>query len=104
MKILHIIQHFKPGGIEHLVFSMLCIDVKNVYILALEGSAEESLSNWPKLKEYRNNLFFADKKKGVSFKAVHFIKEICDTLNISVIHTHHIGPLIYGCLAANHRP
>ncbi|PWY55688.1 glycosyl transferase [Legionella qingyii] len=103
MKILHIIQRLKYGGLEHLVFSMLCHDVKNVYILALEDPSEESFRQWPKLKEYQNNLFFADKTKGFSLKTVNFIKDICRTLSISVIHTHHLGPLIYGCLATSQR-
>lgn len=98
-RILHIIQHLKPGGIEQLVFSMLCANVQNVYILALELSPQESFSAWPKLKSFSNNLFFAEKKQGVSVKTIRFITNICSRLDIATIHTHHIGPLIYGYLA-----
>jgi glycosyltransferase involved in cell wall biosynthesis len=44
-------------------------------------------------------LFFANKKDGFRWEVVRFIQETCRALNITVIHTHHIGPLIYGSLA-----
>ena len=99
MKVLHIIQHLKHGGIEQLAVTFLSLDVEHVYILAIEGTSQESLKDWPQLEQFRSNLFFANKNKGFSIKTVKFIKQICQDLNISVLHTHHIGPLIYGCLA-----
>jgi hypothetical protein len=67
MKILHIVSSMELGGIENLVFSMMCADVKNVYILAIECSQEKSFTKWPALAPYSANIIFANKKKRISF-------------------------------------
>lgn len=100
MKVLHIVSEMELGGIENLVFSILRYDVQNVYILAISGSREQALTNWPALAPYSDNIIFANKGTGVRFKVVQAIKQACQQLAISVIHTHHIGPLIYGSLAS----
>lgn len=100
MKVLHIVSSMEPGGIEHLVFSIMCADVKNVYILAIGCSREESFIKWPALEAYSANFIFANKKKGFCFGVTQLIKQTCKEHTISVIHSHHIGPLIYGSLAS----
>lgn len=100
MKILHIVSAMEPHGIENLVFSIMCADVKNVYILAIECSREESYKKWPALARYSSNLIFAHKKNGFRYRVSRLIKQTCKKHSISVIHTHHIGPLIYGGLAS----
>lgn len=99
MKILHIVQTLKPGGIEQFALSMLNKDIQNVYILALSYTAEETFSDWKKPQKFRDHLIFANKKPGIQFELVRLIKRICQNLNITVIHTHHIGPLFYGSMA-----
>jgi glycosyltransferase involved in cell wall biosynthesis len=99
MKILHIIQSFHIGGIEKLVFSIMQADIKNVFILAIEGSSEESLKAWPMLAKFQANLFFANKKNGFNKSVITKIIHTCKTHSFSVIHSHHIGPLIYASLA-----
>ena len=99
MKILHIIQSLRVGGIEKLVFSMMQNDIQNVFILAIEGSPEELFKAWPVLVNFQANLIFVDKKKGFNKSVVTNIIKTCKKNSISVIHSHHIGPLIYASLA-----
>lgn len=99
MKILHVIQNLKMGGIEKLVLSMAQRDPVNVYILAIEGNAEQSIEAWPILANYRSNLVFANKGTGFKTDIIAKIKQTCQKYSITVIHSHHIGPLLYSSFA-----
>lgn len=99
MKILHIVQTLKMGGIEKLVFTMAQADLSNVYVLAIEGDEEQSVKAWPMLASCKDNLFFANKKQGFKTDVITNIRKICNNHAISLIHTHHIGPLLYASLA-----
>lgn len=99
MKILHIVQSMNLGGIESMVFSILRADSKNVFILAIEGSREASIKCSPAFAHYSNNIFYANKKRGFRYSVVQRIQHVCQEHAISIIHSHHIGPLIYGSLA-----
>lgn len=100
MKILHVVDKMEMGGIENLIFSILRKDTDNTYVLAIHGSREETFNNWPALAAYSDHFIFANKKEGFQFDVTRRIKKSCQTLAISVIHSHHIGPLIYSSLAS----
>lgn len=99
MNILHIVQGLGFGGIENMALSMLKANVHQCFILSIEREPEQVFRAWPMLEKFRENLFFANKKKGFRPEVVAYIKKICKEKSISVIHTHLIGPLIYGSLA-----
>ncbi|MDX2321089.1 MAG: glycosyltransferase [Moritella sp.] len=99
--IVEIIQHLKPGGIEKLVIDIMRLQEEgtDVYIIALEGDKQTSLDLWPALKLYQEKLIFLDKPPGFKLSIVRHLRKVLKRLHADVIHTHHIGPLLYGGMA-----
>ncbi len=99
---VQIVQHLIPGGIEKLVIDLLRFHAPDtqVYIIALEGSAEDCLRRWPELTEFKGKIFFLNKGPGFQISTLRMLITILRDLSADVIHTHHIGPLLYGGLAA----
>lgn len=98
--VVHVVQHLRPGGIECLVLEMLKHSPDETYIVSLEGNAVELLAHWPRLKEYSSQLYFLNKCSGWQPSVVKQLTEIFSALKAEVVHTHHIGPLIYAGTAA----
>ena len=97
-----IVQHLSPGGIEVLSLNLLK-ELKNsrdIYIISLQGNEKDTIKSWPVLSKYKNRFLFLEKKEKISFST--FIKMLFIFLKKrpSAVHTHHIGPLIYGGIAA----
>lgn len=100
--ILQVVQHLSPGGIETMVLDLAAFSPEDTqtYIVSLEGNLNHALEKWPRLQPYSDVLFFLNKKQGVDFSITYKLEEIIKHLNADIIHTHHIGPLLYGSLAA----
>ncbi|WP_104403022.1 glycosyltransferase [Vibrio penaeicida] len=100
--IVHVVQHLRPGGIEVMVLDMLRFADKanKVFVVSLEGSKETSLQAWPRLKDHENQLFFLNKHPGLKPKLLMTMRNLLSTLKADVVHSHHIGPLLYGNVAA----
>ncbi len=100
--IVQVVQHLNPGGIETLVLDLASFTEKEdqVYIVSLEGTINESLNHWPRLRLHVDRLIFLDKKPGFQFNLFMQLRTLFIDLKAESIHTHHIGPLIYGGLAA----
>lgn len=98
---VEIIQHLKPGGIEKLVFDIMRLQDSGieVYIVALEGEKSACLQQWPTLKAYQERLIFLDKAPGFKLSTIKRLKKVLTMLRADIIHTHHIGPLLYGVMA-----
>lgn len=97
---VHIVQHLRPGGIESLALEMLRTSSSNdIYILSLEGNKQEAVEAWPRLEPFAEKLFFLEKGAGFSFTLVAKIRALVCKINAAVVHSHHIGPLIYSGLA-----
>lgn len=94
-----IVQHLRPGGIESLALAIL-EQQPNDIIISLEGNKRSAINAWPKLKRYENRIFFLGKSPGLSKKTILSLKRLLKRKNINAIHTHHIGPYIYGGTAA----
>ncbi|CAH9061897.1 D-inositol-3-phosphate glycosyltransferase [Pseudoalteromonas holothuriae] len=106
MKVLHIVQHLNIGGLEKMAVSLLeqsrfCNETR---IAALEGDKDTCLSNWPQLKSLNDKLDFLEKRERFDYQAVNKLVDLIDTHNIRVVHSHHIGPMLYACLACLKRP
>lgn len=99
MKILHIVSSMKLGGIEALVFSLMKADAQNIYVFAIHGSKESTFNKWPALAQYSDHFIFANKKTGFRYQVAKLLKKTCQKYSISIVHSHHIGPLIYASLA-----
>ena len=97
---VQIVQHLQPGGIETMALALADKHPENTYIVSLQGRYEQALRRWPRLEKYRSRLIFMDKQPGIRPGLVWQLAALLKQLNASVVHTHHIGPLMYGGLAA----
>lgn len=95
---LHIVQHLAPGGLETLVLEMQARD-PNCHVVSLEGDIETAVRNWPRLAQNSERLHFLTKRSGIRVETLFALRRLIARLNPSVIHTHHIGPMLYGGLA-----
>jgi len=102
MKIIQVVQHLAPGGIEALVLELQRVyqDTDEVTIVSLEGQYRQSVKRWDALNYLSCDLIFMNKKAGVSVGIVKDLTRLFRELKPDAVHTHHIGPLIYGGLAA----
>lgn len=100
--IVHVVQHLAPGGLESLALDMLSFSSsrKRNLLISLEGNKHQALKQWPRLEQYRDKILFLDKPSGVSVKALVQLYRLFHVLKPDVVHTHHIGPILYaGCAA-----
>ncbi|WP_242536302.1 glycosyltransferase, partial [Vibrio sp. Vb2880] len=72
----------------------------SVFVVSLEGSKEHALQGWQKLLPYQGQLHFLNKKPRFSGKTISTLTSMLKGLKPDVVHTHHIGPLLYGGIAA----
>ena len=100
--VFQIVQHLRPGGLEVMALTLLqaMTDRAHVKIIALDGAKDEALTHWPTLNNHADDLIFLDKKPGVSARALFRLVRLFQRHRPNVVHTHHIGPLLYGGLAA----
>ena len=101
-RVLQVVQHLQPGGIETMALDLVRYVVPGVksHLVSLEGSRRQSLEDWPRLRALGTGLEFLGKKPGIDFRVVTKLLDVIEKRQISVVHTHHIGPLIYGGIAA----
>jgi glycosyltransferase involved in cell wall biosynthesis len=100
--VLQIVQHLRPGGIETMVLDLLdrsSPDIE-VHILALEGAKNETILSWPRLASYEGRIHFLGKKPKLDLGALYRLVRMLRKMNVKVVHSHHIGPLLYGGVAA----
>ncbi|MAF42138.1 MAG: glycosyl transferase [Cyanobium sp. ARS6] len=100
--VIQIVQHLQPGGIETLVLDLASLTSQKhkVFIISLESDKSRALANWPRLNNFSKQLIFLNKKAGWRLKLFTDLIKLFHNLNPDIVHTHHIGPLIYGGLAA----
>lgn len=98
--IVHVVQHLKPGGIETfaLEFQRAAAPFYDVHIIALERSNSQGIKG--KYHDSRKFIHILNKQPGWRPSLVSKIKELLAEIKPIYVHTHHIGPLIYGGLAA----
>lgn len=96
--IVQVVQHLKPGGLEMMVMALaqrLAAD-RVVHVVSLEGTAPSP--TWTPPSGVR--LHFMNKPHGVSPLLPLRLAALFRRLGAGAIHTHHIGPLLYGGIAA----
>ena len=97
---VQIVQHLRPGGIETLSLEFCQQTDSKVVLVSLEGTKKQALKDWPRLKPFADQLYFLNKGPGLSLCCVWRLMAVLRHVKPSVIHTHHIGPMLYGGLAA----
>ncbi|ANO34611.1 glycosyltransferase [Vibrio breoganii] len=100
--VVHVVQHLAPGGIESLALDFVSFSSVDheVYIVSLQGTKQQALEKWPRLKDFANHLVFLNKPDAFSLKTISDLSALFRELGVDVVHTHHIGPLLYAGLAA----
>lgn len=101
-KIIHVVQHLAPGGLETLTLDLLRLakPLDTVLIFSLEGTREDAIKQWPRLETYANHLVFLEKAPGLQPAIVTTLLKAFIGMKPDVVHTHHIGPLLYAGSAA----
>lgn len=99
--VVQVVQHLAPGGIECMVLDLLkhATAQQQVHVISLEGEPEQ-LKKWPRLASFADRLHFLAKPAGISPGLVWQVRQLIRQLKADVVHTHHIGPLLYGGTAA----
>ncbi len=99
---IQVVQHLCEGGIETMALDLQQFSnaPEQCYIVSLEGEAEQLFKRWPRLVAVQERLIFLNKPRGISWQTLVKLVEIFKRLKPDVVHTHHIGPLFYGGIAA----
>jgi glycosyltransferase involved in cell wall biosynthesis len=98
--IVHIVEHMAPGGIETFVLDLLRVGEASDRIFSLQGNKAKLLSNWGALQEFGDRLEAFDRQQGIRPGLAGVIASRLRAVRPRVVFVHHIGPLIYGGLAA----
>ena len=102
--VVQIVQHLSPGGIETMALELHAFFERHgerSYIISLEGDRESAIEAWPRLRDYADRIVFLGKPPGISVSFVARLARQLRALNATTLHTHHIGPLLYGGLASH---
>jgi glycosyltransferase involved in cell wall biosynthesis len=99
---VQVVQHLSPGGLETMVLELMrhASEKLNCQIVALEGTRIDAYARWPRLIPFDAQLHFLNKAPGLSPLALSRTVRLLKRLRATAVHTHHIGPLLYGGLAA----
>lgn len=98
--VVQVVQELAPGGIQVLVLELerlLSADV-DMHVVSLESKVEQ-LMLWPRAASLGRRLHALDKPPGSDLATVLSLARLLRKLGAVSVHTHHIGPLIYGGLA-----
>ncbi|MDR9827880.1 glycosyltransferase [Vibrio sp. FNV 38] len=100
--VFHIVQHLAPGGLESLVLDFVTFADPNtdVFVVSLEGTKMRSTVMWPKLAKYQEKLVYLNKEPGFQYDIIETLTTLFRSCEADIVHTHHIGPLLYGGIAA----
>jgi len=99
-RVAHIVQKMAPGGLEVLTLELARQAPGEHIVISLEGEAEDLISAWPRLAEMRGKIFALKKKPGVDLTLSLRLAALLRAQKISCVVTHHVGPMIYGGVAA----
>ncbi|SFB89071.1 Glycosyltransferase involved in cell wall bisynthesis [Pseudoalteromonas denitrificans DSM 6059] len=104
VNVMQLVQHFKIGGLEKMVFELSSKSnhSQTTHVVSLEGDCDDVLKQWPQLK-LLSHVDCLDKQPGISFKIVDQLVALIDEHQIDIIHSHHIGPMLYGACAIKKR-
>lgn len=102
MVIAQVVQHLQPGGLEMLALELAkqLSSQRPMIIISLEGEKEAALKRWPQLIPFARQLYFMNKQPGIKINLVHKLKKLFVVRKVDVVHTHHIGPLLYAGIAS----
>ena len=97
MKVMHLVQHLEVGGLEKMAITLLKNSQysQTTIIVSLEGDKESAIKQWPELSNYKSSVFCLNKAPGFKGSVIKKLKALIKEQQIDIIHSHHIGPLLY---------
>lgn len=98
-KTVHIVERFAPGGIETLVHDITGLDPESV-VISLSGDKEALMAEWPRAKDIKNRLHAINRPQRLDVGTFWHLKHLLRKLGARNVIAHHIGPLLYGGIAA----
>jgi len=95
---VHIVEHLAPGGIETLVLDILATTDDGL-VFSLQGERDELLANWPALQPIAPRIegFRRDGRDPVLILR---LARALRQAKAKAVFLHHVGPLLYGGVAA----
>ncbi|WP_084144586.1 glycosyltransferase [Ferrimonas kyonanensis] len=99
--LVQLVQKMVVGGLEAMVMTLgdqLERDYQ-VHYLSLEGDKQQLVADWPVLGRLQRFETLA-KPQGVSVSTVVALRQWLRRHRVQYLHTHHVGPLLYGGAAS----
>jgi glycosyltransferase involved in cell wall biosynthesis len=99
---IHIVERMAPGGIETLVLDAACAswDGHPHLLMSLQGEVSELTEAWPRLRSLPLQIEAFGRRPGVDARLVIRLARRIAAIQPSAVFVHHMGPLLYGGLAA----
>lgn len=97
---VHIVERMAPGGIETLVLDMVKALPGAHRVFSLAGNQSGLVAEWPRLARLGDGLEAFDRQPGLAPRLVGTIAARLRVVSPTAVIVHHIGPLLYGGLAA----
>ena len=100
--VIQVVQHLRPGGIETMALDLASFarEHEKHLIVSLEGNRKQAITQWPRLAPYASQLIFLEKGSGLKPALIFRLAGLFRKIKADVVHTHHIGPLLYAGLAS----
>ena len=98
--VVHIVERMAPGGIETLARDLVRESDGRARIISLQGATDTLIAGWPALTPIANVIEGMDAGGGLRPGLPRQIARRLRTLRARAVVLHHIGPLLYGGLAA----
>jgi glycosyltransferase involved in cell wall biosynthesis len=100
--VAHVVQHLRPGGIESLALEMLRAEGRRArqIVISIDGDHDTAIRAWPRLEPFADRLRFLGKPPGVAPALPLRLARLLRREGVAVVQTHHVGPLLYGGMAA----
>jgi glycosyltransferase involved in cell wall biosynthesis len=97
--IVHIVERLAPGGIETLVLDIASSSAPPHIVMSLQGESDTLITHWPRLQERRVPIE-AFSRSGRDTMLLSRLTRRLWQLKPRAVFVHHIGPLLYGGIAA----
>ncbi len=97
---VHIVQRMATGGIETFVLDLVNQPSQRDFAVSLEGTREALIEDWPALASVSDRLAGLGAHSGIRPGIVLKLVKVLRDLRPASVMLHHIGPLLYGGIAA----
>jgi len=98
--VVHVVEHLAPGGIETLARDLVLASGGRARIISLQGARDALVADWPVLAPIANVVEGLNAGVGLRPATLRRLARRLRALRTRSVVLHHIGPLLYGGIAA----